>query len=72
MSSQWTRLIRFTAVETRGSKIHLGQPIDPNVDGGSFSFSECVFKLVVGLVLIMKPLDISWFGYPQQAISQST
>lgn len=33
MAQRWTRLIRFTAVETGGKKIHLGQPVDPNVDG---------------------------------------
>ncbi|CAE6463899.1 unnamed protein product [Rhizoctonia solani] len=32
--SHWVRLIRFTAVETGGKKIHLGQPIDPKVDVG--------------------------------------
>lgn len=28
---QWTRLIRFVAVET--GEVHLGQPIDPKLDG---------------------------------------
>jgi len=32
MSANWTRLIRFVAAET--SRIHIGQPIDPNVDVG--------------------------------------
>lgn len=27
---QWTRLIRFVAVET--SQVHIGQPIDPKLD----------------------------------------
>lgn len=31
--SHWTRLIRFTAVETGGKRVHLGQPVDPKVDG---------------------------------------
>lgn len=33
MSCSWTRLIRFTALETGGKKIHLGQPLDARVDG---------------------------------------
>ncbi|KAH7344068.1 hypothetical protein B0J17DRAFT_645228 [Rhizoctonia solani] len=32
--SHWTRLIRFTAVETGGKKVHFGQPVDPKVDVG--------------------------------------
>ncbi|CEL59281.1 Fumarylacetoacetate hydrolase domain-containing protein 2 homolog OS=Dictyostelium discoideum GN=fahd2 PE=3 SV=1 [Rhizoctonia solani AG-1 IB] len=32
--SHWTRLIRFTAVETSGKKVHIGQPVDPKVDVG--------------------------------------
>ncbi|KAG9091558.1 hypothetical protein FRC07_011830 [Ceratobasidium sp. 392] len=34
MAQRWTRLIRFTAVETGGKRIHLGQPVDPKVDVG--------------------------------------
>ncbi|KAB5593226.1 Fumarylacetoacetate hydrolase [Ceratobasidium theobromae] len=34
MSRSWTRLIRFTALETGGKKIHLGQPLDARVDVG--------------------------------------
>ena len=30
-TQQWTRLIRFIAVQT--SRVHIGQPVDPNVDG---------------------------------------
>ena len=37
MAQRWTRLIRFTAVETGGKKIHLGQPVDPKVDGKSLA-----------------------------------
>lgn len=33
---QWTRLIRFVAAET--SQVHLGQPVDPKLDGNSLSF----------------------------------
>ncbi|KAF8760083.1 Fumarylacetoacetate (FAA) hydrolase family [Rhizoctonia solani] len=32
--SHWTRLIRFTAVETGGKKVHIGQPVDAKVDVG--------------------------------------
>ncbi|CUA78295.1 Fumarylacetoacetate hydrolase domain-containing protein 2 homolog [Dictyostelium discoideum] [Rhizoctonia solani] len=32
--SHWTRLIRFTAVQTGGKQIHIGQPVDPKVDVG--------------------------------------
>ncbi|KAH9035290.1 hypothetical protein EDB84DRAFT_1485760 [Lactarius hengduanensis] len=32
VKTQWTRLIRFVAAET--SKIHIGQPIDPQLDVG--------------------------------------
>ncbi|QRV72375.1 fumarylacetoacetate hydrolase domain-containing protein 2 [Ceratobasidium sp. AG-Ba] len=34
MAQRWTRLIRFTAVETGGKRVHLGQPVDPKVDVG--------------------------------------
>ncbi|GAW00845.1 fumarylacetoacetate hydrolase [Lentinula edodes] len=30
--TQWTRLIRFVAAET--SRVHIGEPIDPNIDVG--------------------------------------
>jgi hypothetical protein len=30
-TQQWTRLIRFVAAET--AQVHVGQPIDPNLDG---------------------------------------
>lgn len=33
---QWTRLIRFIAAET--SQVHIGQPVDPTLDGKSFVF----------------------------------
>ncbi|EKM79973.1 hypothetical protein AGABI1DRAFT_113217 [Agaricus bisporus var. burnettii JB137-S8] len=32
MHQQWTRLIRFVAAETR--RVHIGQPVDPNLDIG--------------------------------------
>ncbi|CAA7258508.1 unnamed protein product [Cyclocybe aegerita] len=32
IKTQWTRLIRFVAVET--GRVHIGQPVDPNLDVG--------------------------------------
>ncbi|KAK7470233.1 hypothetical protein VKT23_001667 [Stygiomarasmius scandens] len=32
IKTQWTRLIRFVALET--SEVHIGQPVDPNLDVG--------------------------------------
>lgn len=46
---QWTRLIRFIAAET--SQVHIGQPIDPNLDGKSLLFTSSSLTYVppVGL-----------------------
>lgn len=47
---QWTRLIRFVAAET--SQVHIGQPIDSQLDGGSTVFGaytqnpRCILQLV--------------------------
>ncbi|KZO98056.1 hypothetical protein CALVIDRAFT_554130 [Calocera viscosa TUFC12733] len=32
--TSWTRLIRFTALETGGKKVHIGEPCDPALDVG--------------------------------------
>ncbi|KXN89486.1 hypothetical protein AN958_05648 [Leucoagaricus sp. SymC.cos] len=32
IQTQWTRLVRFVAVETK--RVHIGQPVDPNLDVG--------------------------------------
>ena len=43
----WTRLVRFLAVET--GRVHLGQPIERNVDGQSFFiyFNHCDGSLMI-------------------------
>jgi len=47
----WTRLIRFVAVETK--RIHIGQPIEPNLDVGLAIHSKQVVKAheIVGSAL---------------------
>jgi len=45
---QWTRLIRFVALET--SEVHIGQPVDPNLDGMLLFLHTAVLTFsVVGL-----------------------
>ncbi|KAF5392988.1 hypothetical protein D9757_001162 [Collybiopsis confluens] len=40
--TQWTRLIRFVAAETGG--VHIGQPVDPNLDVGVAAHKGTPFK----------------------------
>ncbi|KAF8735973.1 hypothetical protein AX14_001118 [Amanita brunnescens Koide BX004] len=40
--TRWTRLIRFVAAET--SRVHIGQPVDPNVDVGLAAYQGKVIK----------------------------
>jgi hypothetical protein len=35
---QWTRLIRFVAVET--SQVHVGQPVDPQLDSEAVRLTD--------------------------------
>ena len=42
---QWTRLIRFVAVET--SQVHIGQPVDPQLDSEAFCLTRtCASQLM--------------------------
>jgi len=43
--ANWTRLIRFTAKETAGKKVHIGQPVDPNMDVGLAFLSGAPVKV---------------------------
>ncbi|KAJ3998038.1 fumarylacetoacetate hydrolase [Lentinula boryana] len=40
--TQWTRLIRFVAVET--SRVHIGEPVDPNIDVGVAAHQGTLIK----------------------------
>ncbi|KAJ7591481.1 fumarylacetoacetate hydrolase [Mycena floridula] len=40
--TQWTRLIRFVAAET--SQVHIGQPLDPNLDVGLAAYEGKTFQ----------------------------
>ncbi|KAH0840192.1 hypothetical protein J3R83DRAFT_1191 [Lanmaoa asiatica] len=50
-SQQWTRLIRFIAVET--SQVHIGQPVDPKLDVGLAAWNKQTIKAyeIVGSAL---------------------
>ncbi|KAH9062661.1 hypothetical protein EDB87DRAFT_1605167 [Lactarius vividus] len=50
--TQWTRLIRFVAAET--SKIHIGQPVDPQIDVGLAVANN---KRVLALEILGSPFD---------------
>ncbi|KAI9467050.1 hypothetical protein BJY52DRAFT_1208552 [Lactarius psammicola] len=52
VKTKWTRLIRFVAAET--SKIHIGQPIDPQLDVGLAVTSN---KQVLAHEILGSPLD---------------
>jgi len=51
LRTQWNRLIRFVAVET--SRVHIGQPVDPNIDVGLAAHHGKVIKAreIVGSAL---------------------
>ncbi|KAF9006712.1 hypothetical protein BDQ17DRAFT_1352250 [Cyathus striatus] len=40
--TQWNRLIRFVAAET--GRVHIGQPVDPNVDVGLAAYERLLIK----------------------------
>ncbi|KAF9450177.1 hypothetical protein P691DRAFT_811086 [Macrolepiota fuliginosa MF-IS2] len=51
IKTQWTRLIRFVAAETK--RVHIGQPVDPNLDVGLAAANRQVIKAheIVGSAL---------------------
>ncbi|KAI9447995.1 hypothetical protein H4582DRAFT_2068560 [Lactarius indigo] len=65
VKTQWTRLIRFIAAET--SKIHIGQPIDPQLDaheilGTPFDTAAQLTKNILSVKTLLSPLSREQIG----------
>ncbi|KAI0307130.1 fumarylacetoacetate hydrolase [Multifurca ochricompacta] len=60
IKTQWTRLIRFVAVET--CEIHIGQPVDPQLDRSPIDPAAHLTRNILSVKTLLSPLSREQIG----------